>query len=142
MRAQRVRASLNRFVRERANDRGEYCLAPDSLRLFPHEVDHVIAVKHGGEAHEENLALSCIHCNRRKGSDLATIGEDSELVALFNPRRDKWSEHFRLVGPWIVPLTPIGRATARLLQLNHDDRLLERAWSFAAGQYPESKPTT
>ncbi|WP_408103981.1 HNH endonuclease [Tolypothrix campylonemoides] len=32
-----------------------------------------MAVKHGGETTAENLALSCLSCNRYKGSDFATI---------------------------------------------------------------------
>jgi hypothetical protein len=30
-------------------------------------VDHIVARQHGGETARENLALSCLHCNYRKG---------------------------------------------------------------------------
>jgi len=36
-------------------------------------------------------------------------------------------DHFRLQGSLIEPLTPIGRATVRLLGLNAEARLVERA---------------
>ncbi|MEH2279780.1 MAG: HNH endonuclease [Nostoc sp.] len=49
----------------------------------------------GGETTADNLALSCLSCNRHKGSDFATIDElTQEIVPLFNPRRLFWDEHF------------------------------------------------
>lgn len=38
-----------------------------------------------------------------------------DVVRLFSPRRDLWSERFRLNGPLIQPLISIGAATVRLL---------------------------
>jgi 5-methylcytosine-specific restriction endonuclease McrA len=43
-----VSAALRAEVRSRAQLRCEYCLALESLTLVGHEVDHIIAVKHGG----------------------------------------------------------------------------------------------
>lgn len=40
--------------------------------------------------------------------------------------RDRWSDHFCLSGAEFTPLTPIGRVTVRLLQLNRSDRIRER----------------
>lgn len=66
-----------------------------------------------------DLALACDRCNAHKGPNLASIDEKSgELVSLFNPRMDAWSDHFRFRGSEIVGLTPMGRATARLLNMN------------------------
>jgi 5-methylcytosine-specific restriction endonuclease McrA len=60
-------------------------------------VDHVISEKHGGPTQESNLALACLTCNRNKGSDIATFEPGTEtLVRFFNPRANRWSEHFRL----------------------------------------------
>jgi hypothetical protein len=40
-------------------------------------------------------------------------------VNLFNPRRDSWERHFVVDrGGYIVGLTPTGRATVRLLDMN------------------------
>src|SRR5829696_1662399 len=115
----RILASLRREVRERAGERCEYCLLAESQAFFPHEPDHLIALKHGGETTSTNLALACFDCNRFKGSDIASIDEVTrELVPLFNPRTQRWSEHFHLTGGQIVPLTPVGRVTERLLRLN------------------------
>src|SRR5207247_5166116 len=99
-----------------------------------HQVDHIIAEKHGGQTDADNLALSCIVCNKRKGSDLTSIDPVSgAIVPLFHPRKDRWSSHFQLVGGRVEPLTAIGRATVRLLQLNDPDRVEEREALLAAG---------
>jgi len=82
----------------------------------------------------DNLALSCVLCNKRKGSDLASVDPDTgKITPLYHPRHDRWSEHFRLDGAQIVPLTPAGRATVYLLQLNQGDRIVERELLLAIG---------
>jgi 5-methylcytosine-specific restriction endonuclease McrA len=55
--------ALRRLVVERASQRCEYCLLPDGLSFYPHEVDHVIALKHQGQTTAENLAYACWRCN-------------------------------------------------------------------------------
>lgn len=129
-----IPAELRRLVRQRARDCCEYCLMPESMTLATHEIDHVIAEKHGGPTEAGNLALACALCNGFKGSDLASIDAASgAIVLLFNPRRDRWTEHFRLENGRIEPLTAIGRATASLLQLNHPLRVEERLLLGATG---------
>jgi hypothetical protein len=60
-------------------------------------------------------------------SDLTSIDPDTdEIVRLYHPRKDNWHKHFQLEDAQFVPLTPIGRATVRLLQLNRSDRIEER----------------
>jgi hypothetical protein len=128
-----IPAELRRSVRQRARDCCEYCLIPESMTLAAHEIDHVIAEKHGGPTEANNLALACALCNGFKGSDLASIDAQSgAIVPLFNPRRDRWTEHFRLEAGRIEPLTATGRATVRLLQLNHPHRVEERLLLVAA----------
>jgi hypothetical protein len=68
--------------------------------------------KHGGATTVDNLALSCLPCNRRKASDIGAIDPESgQFVRLFNPRQQDWSDHFRFSSPAIVGLTAAGRAT-------------------------------
>lgn len=132
-----ISASLRQFVIERANGQCEYCLIHQNFSIYSHEVDHIIAIKHGGETSEENLALSCLSCNRHKGSDFATIDPSTkEIIPLFNPRRQKWEEHFQLNNAQIEGLTPIGIATARLLKFNTPTRLLQRQILREPGSYP------
>jgi hypothetical protein len=133
----RISASLRYEVRERAEQRCEYCLLHESQAFFPHEPDHLIALKHGGKTVSANLALACFDCNRFKGSDIASIDEISgELVGLFNPRTQQWLDHFSLEGGHIIPLTPVGRVTARLLRLNLPSRVEVRERLAAISQYP------
>lgn len=104
---------------------------PESAVFGSHEVDHVIAEKHGGLTQAENLALSCTICNKHKGTDIASVApETDEIVRLYHPRRDRWSHHFQLQSGEIVPLTSIGIVTVRLLQINRRDRV-ERRRVFA-----------
>lgn len=122
-----ISAILRRLVCSRANYSCEYCLIPEIAVLVSHEIDHVIAEKHGGKTDESNLALACTICNKYKGSDLASIDSISgEIVRLYQPRRDRWREHFRLEKGEIVPLTMIARVTVKLLQINRPERMEER----------------
>jgi hypothetical protein len=122
-----VPAALRREVVERAGNRCEYCLLPAEVAFYPHEVDHVIAEKHGGATDVSNLAFACWRCNRHKGTDLTSFDPQTQrLVPLFNPRAQVWSEHFAHEGERITGLTPEGRTTVTLLRLNSEERLTER----------------
>ena len=132
-----IPTDLRALVLARARESCEYCLVHADYAVLVHEIDHVIAAKHGGITEAENLAYACAQCNRFKGSDIATLDQHTGKVEpLFNPRRQRWQEHFRLDGPVIVPLTSIGRATERLLQLNQIDRILLRKELLSAHRYP------
>ncbi|GAP96361.1 HNH endonuclease [Leptolyngbya sp. NIES-2104] len=129
-----VPASLRRNVVERAGSCCEYCLRPELFSLSVHEVDHVIAEKHGGTTTEDNLALACKLCNTFKGSDIASIDpETDEITALYHPRRDRWSEHFQLENAAFIPLSDRARTTIRLLQLNRSRILKERSLWLDSG---------
>ncbi|MCY7381868.1 MAG: HNH endonuclease [Microcoleus sp. CAN_BIN18] len=132
-----ISAELRRLVTQRASERCEYCLIHQDVSIYSHEVDHIIALKYEGKTRADNLALSCLSCNRYKGSDLATIDPvNDEIVPLFNPRRQVWEEHFVLNDARIEGITQIGRATARLLKLNASNRILERQVLIDQGRYP------
>lgn len=129
-----IPVALRRQVYERAKACCEYCLIPDVATFAPHEIDHIIAEKHSGRTEAENLALSCTLCNKHKGSDLASVDpETGKIVPLYHLRQDLWHEHFRLSGSEFVPLSPIGRVTIGLLQLNRRDRVEERQLLLQAG---------
>jgi hypothetical protein len=123
----RPTAALRREVVRRAGNRCEYCLIHQDDAAARHPVDHVIAEKHSGATTLDNLALSCLPCNRRKSSDIGAIDPESgQFVRLFDPRRQQWSDHFELVAERIVGRTPEGRATVEFLQHNSPERLQER----------------
>jgi hypothetical protein len=126
--------ALRRLVYERAGGCCEYCLIPEAYVLAPHEVDHIIALKHDGKTEPSNMALSCTLCNKHKGSDLASYdGETGQIVPLYHPRLDRWADNFWLEDGIILPKTPVGRVTARLLQFNRSERVLERRILSSAG---------
>jgi hypothetical protein len=108
-------------VAERAGHRCEYCRAPEAVFNFPFEVEHLVPPGRGGSHDEENLALSCRSCNLFKTDAIDALDPQSgRRVPLFNPRRDAWEEHFRadLKTGILAGLTPMGRATLLLLQMN------------------------
>jgi hypothetical protein len=128
---------LRSHVASRADHLCEYCLIHEEDTFFGCEVDHIVSLKHGGPTEADNLAYSCLICNRRKGTDLGSILEpNGVLIRFFNPRRDSWKEHFRLDGSIIHPLTEIGEVTARILGFNTPERILERETLIAVGRYP------
>ena len=133
----RPSTAIRRQVVERARGCCEYCLVHQDLVASTHQVDHVIAEKHGGETSLDNLALSCTLCNRRKGSDITSLDPTTEdIVSLFNPRTQQWSDHFAMDGVRIVGTTGEGRTTVEFLRLNAFERLMERAEWIGAGYFP------
>ena len=58
------------------------------------------------------------------------------LSLLFNPRTQRWDEHFRLIGAMIEPLTSEGRVTVRILQMNRPEAIAERELFIKLGTYP------
>ena len=127
---------LRAATEERAGWRCEYCFIPEATVMWPHEPDHIIATQHRGTTEMSNLALACFHCNRLKGPNLASVDpQTGQIALLFNPRLQVWSDHFRLEGSRIVPLTVVGRATAELLHFNAPDRLLVRQTLQEGGRW-------
>ena len=131
--ARDIDESARLLVIERARRRCEYCLVHEDNAGFPHQIDHIISRKHGGSSGISNLAYACILCNRYKGMDIASIDHFGRPIRLFDPRRDSWDEHFKLDGPIIQPLTPVGEVTARMLRLNVAERVIERRLFQALG---------
>jgi hypothetical protein len=122
-----IPVALRRLVEERAKYKCEYCLLPAKIAFFPHEIDHIIAEKHGGETNADNLALTCWRCNRYKGTDLGSFDpETGHFSFLFNPRNQEWKSHFMFSEVVLVGLTAEGRTTVKLLQINSEERLAER----------------
>lgn len=87
--------ALREAVARRAAYQCEYCRLPERWTSLPFQLDHVIAEKHEGETTLENLAYSCLHCNSFKGPNIAGRDKETdETVRLFDPRRDRWDDHF------------------------------------------------
>jgi hypothetical protein len=132
-----ISSELRQLVATRAENLCEYCLIHSDDLFSGGQVDHIISEKHHGPTTAENLAWACPACNRQKGSDVSSmVGSPANLIRLFNPRTDRWSEHFRLVGVRVEWQTPIGEATVRLLKLNGPERIEERETLKQNGKYP------
>jgi hypothetical protein len=133
-----VPAPLRGFVIERARGRCEYCLIHNDDAVIDHEVDHIRAEKHGGATNADNLAFACFPCNRYKGTDIASVDPlTGEIVRLYNPRIDRWADHFANDGGIIRPLSSIGRVTVYLLKLNLPERVKRRQGLITLGRWPE-----
>lgn len=132
-----ISAELRRLVIVRAGGLCEYCLIHEADTWLGCQIDHVISEKHGGPTTADNLAYACVFCNRRKGTDLGSIVQQSgAFVRFFNPRTDRWSAHFRVNGALVESLTEIGEVTLKILDMNSAERLLERAALLAIGRFP------
>ncbi len=115
-------------LRRLARGRCDYCRIPETLDPLPFQVDHIVARQHGGQTILENLAWSCLHCNKHKGPNIASIDPRTRaLVSLFHPRRQTWERHFVWNGSILVGRTRTGRATVRVLAINDPDFVAFRA---------------
>jgi hypothetical protein len=130
-------AATEREVGRRAQGLCEYCQLPQAYHRIPFQIDHIIAAQHGGPRTVDNLALTCLRCNKRKGPNIAGINPATgEIVRLFHPRRDKWTEHFRWEGAVLIGLTPIGISTIIVLGINHPSAVGVREELIAEGVFP------
>jgi hypothetical protein len=135
-----VPAAVQARIRAVARDRCGYCLSPQRLVMARLEIEHIVPVSHGGTSDESTLWLSCPLCNRAKADRTHAPDPDSgSLEPLFNPRLQKWSDHFRWVdgGLRITGTTPVGRATVAALHLDDDvDAIAVRGYWILAGWHP------
>jgi hypothetical protein len=132
-----ISEKLRAKVKQRARNCCEYCRLHQDDFFFPFEIDHIISKRHDGKTILANLALSCSTCNRMKAADIGTyLNETMQFVRLYHPRIDIWSEHFEINHGEIFPITDIGRATVKLLDLNNPDRIILRQILMRAQLYP------
>ena len=93
---------------------------PASSSVSSFHVRPIVARKHGVESGLDNHDNTCIHCNQRKGPNIA--GRDPESWGnrppLFHPRQDSWADHFEWNGPDLIGKTQIGRATIQVLSID------------------------
>ena len=122
-------------VRRRAANRCEYCLLPQEAAPFPlFHVEHICPLKHGGTDDPENLCLACNQCNLHKASNLSGLDPETRMITrLFHPRTDRWDEHFQLDAAVIIGISPIGRTTARVMNMNDADRIEVRLTAIELG---------
>ena len=126
-------------VAERAHFRCEYCRAPEAVFNEPFDVEHIYPISLGGSSDLDNLALSCGSCNVFKSDVVKTWGDETQsAVPLFNPRIDRWADHFSLdeESALLAGLTETGRAMVTLLRLNRPRHLNARRHWIQWGLFP------
>lgn len=125
-----------KLIAKRALFLCEYCLIHEEDTILTCPIDHIKSIKHGGPHHPDNLAFTCVYCNRNKGTDVGTFISGNQFIRFFNPRTDIWSQHFELDGALLLPKTEIGEATVKILRFNEVDRLIERQDLIDENRYP------
>jgi hypothetical protein len=126
-------------VARRGNHRCEYCRAPEAIFNFAFEVEHVVPSSRGGDDQESNLALTSRSCNLHKSDHLTGCDDATGIdVTLFNPRTDRWAEHFEidLDRGEVVGLTATGRATVDRLRMNDPVQITARLLWIRLGLFP------
>jgi hypothetical protein len=135
-----IPSGLRAEVTLRAGNRCEYCrqsqLGQEAIFLLYHVIPRAAA----GPTTPDNLALACVSCSLRKWArQTATDPDSGEEVPLFNPRTQRWAEHFRWDGERVVALTATGRATVAALALNRPVILALRQEEAFRGRHPPSE---
>jgi hypothetical protein len=135
VKGKRIPAGIRLRIRAMAGDRCGYCLAPQRLLPWELEIEHIRPSARGGGDEEENLWLSCRSCNSFKAAQMhAHDPVTNRTVLLFNPRRQKWSRHFKWSpdATQVIGLTASGRATVVALKLNNMFSVTaRRQWALA-----------
>lgn len=142
MRKAYVPQALRASVAAEARYRCGYCLVREVVVGVAMEIDHIVPESLGGPTEESNLWLACSSCNDRKNDRIAALDPESgEVVRVFDPRRQKWSEHFRwsASGELMIGRTPVGRATIVLLDLNRPLLVRSRRLWVLAGWHPPAE---
>ena len=109
---------------------------------MPLEFDHLHPEALGGATVRDTLWLACTRCNDFKGNRIAGHDpETGEVVALFNPRTQRWLAHFTwsTTGDHILGLTPVGRATIDTLRLNNSFMVVTRQFWVEGGWWPPAE---
>lgn len=111
---------VNKFV---SGPKGGVSIAVllEQLTGYALEIDHIIPQAQAGLSTPDNLCLACRRCNAHKSYQIKAINPHTQqLVTLFNPRRQVWSEHFQWSenGTYIIGKTPQGQATIAKLRMN------------------------
>lgn len=134
-----IPAEVRRLVRAQAGDRCGYCLSPQHLVLGWLEIEHIIPAARGGSDDEHNLWLGCRMCNAYKGTQADGLDvETGSRVPLFDPRRQRWAEHFAWSqdGSQVLGRSACGRATVVALHLNNVIAVMVRREWVSAGWHP------
>ena len=131
--------TIRTIVYERARGCCEYC---QICEINIGQALHVEHITPGGGDNLENLCLACPNCNLSKAIAVTAVDpETSEEVSLFNPRTQKWDDHFEWADNYALvrDVTPVGRATVNCFKMNRPRMVLTRRRWVQAGLHPVGK---
>ncbi len=130
---------LRRLLAERDKNYCVYCLTSEENCGLRMHVDHIIPETAGGKTTFDNLCLACFSCNVYKSATQTGLDPLTQImVPLFHPLQQNWHDHFT----WdesktkIIGLTPCGRATVLILQMNNPTVIKARRRWVSAGWHP------
>jgi len=135
----RVAPAIRRLVAARARGLCEYCRTPEQFATQSFSLDHILPRAAGGTTTLDNLAWSCVGCNAHKHTQTHAVDpETNQSIALFNPRRQAWRDHFEWSADFtrIVGKTACGRATVHALDMNRSGLVNLRRVLVAAQLHP------
>ncbi len=135
----RISKSKKIQVKKRADYCCEYCKSQELFSATAFTVDHIMPQSKTGDDELNNLAFSCQGCNGSKynktsGFDTLTL----QVTALYNPRKQIWSEHFAWSedATVIIGISPTGRVTVEELKLNREGLINLRKIMITTGNHP------
>ena len=134
-----IPAELRRLVADRARQCCEYCRTQAQYSADSFTVDHITPRSLGGPTTAENLALCCQGCNQHKSTRTSVPDPvTGSPVPVFHPRAQRWDEHFAWNENFtlMLGLTPTGRATIEVLQLNRPGLINLRRVLYTIGEHP------
>ncbi len=137
-----VSAEERQIIAARARGRCEYCQSPADYATQSFSVEHIVPVSRGGDTLLDNLALACPGCNAYKHAKIEALDPvDGIVVSLYNPREQKWQDHFAWNEDFtrILGLTATGRTTVSTLQMNRPGLVNIRQALFAIGLHPPAE---
>jgi HNH endonuclease len=136
-----ISESLKARIQQEDRQRCGYCLTNEANSGIPMTFDHIQPQSKSGGTSFENVCLACRTCNEYKSDSMEA--EDplmGDIVPLFNPRIQKWSEHFTwsLDATRVEGITAIGRATVTALRMNSFVIVTARyRWAISGWHPPE-----
>lgn len=131
--------SLRNQIANSDRQRCCYCLTTEANSGISMTYDHIQPVSKGGETSFGNLCLACRSCNEFKSDATEAVDPlTGETVSLFNPRKQKWSEHFawNFDSTRVEGITAIGRATIVRLRMNNQVIVVARRRWVVSGWHP------
>lgn len=128
--------AIKKFIFERANACCEYCQTCEYNTGQAMHTEHIIP--NNGD-NIDNLCLACPNCNLAKSAAIEALDTlTNEVVPLFNPRNQMWSDHFEWSpdGLFLHGKTATGRATIIRLKMNRERIIRARQNWIIAGTHP------